>query len=291
MKTKRIADLFCVSASWARRVKQRRRETGEVSHRPMGGPGITIVDRQQLAALVREYPDATLAELRSRLGVQCALSTLCVALQKLGLSLKKKTLHAAEQDRPDVAARRVEWCSWSKTVEPRRLIFIDETWATTNMTRLRGRAPRGERLIAKIPHGHWKTTTLIAALGIEGVQCATVVDGSVNADVFEAFVEQVLVPVLQPGDLVILDNLSSHKRQRVRDLIEKAHGQLHYLPPYSPDFNPIEMVFSKIKQSLRTLGARTRESLWGAMQSVLDKVTPADAAHCFRHAGYTLCVD
>ena len=156
------------------------------------------------------------------------------------------------------------------------------------MTRLRGRAPRGERLIDKTPHGHWKTTTLIAALGIEGMRCSTVVDGPVNADVFEAFVEQVLVPQLGPGDVVIMDNLSSHKRCRTRELIERAGAVLIFLPPYSPDFNPIEMIFAKVKQLLRSLACRTRAALWEAMQSVLDQVTATDAANCFRHCGYTL---
>ena len=159
------------------------------------------------------------------------------------------------------------------------------------MTRLRGRAPRGQRLVDKTPHGHWKTTTLIAALGVEGVRCSTVVDGAVNGDVFEAFVEQVLAPQLQPGDIVIMDNLSSHKRARIRELIETRKAQLRYLPPYSPDLNPIEMVFSKIKQLLRTLACRTRTALWQCMQTVLDAVTSSDATNCFGHAGYTLYVE
>jgi len=172
--------------------------------------------------------------------------------------------------------------------DSQRLIFIDETWAKTNMTRLYGRAPVGQRLVAKVPHGHWKTTTLIAALGLEGIHCSTVVDGAVNADIFEAFVEHVLVPELAEGDVVIMDNLSSHKRARTRQLIEDAGAQLLFLPPYSPDFNPIEMVFSKIKNLLRSLACRTRQALWEAMQSVLDQVTPNDAQNCFRHCGYTL---
>ena len=156
------------------------------------------------------------------------------------------------------------------------------------MTRLRGRSPGGDRLLAKVPHGHWKTTTLIAALGIAGVTCSTVVDGAVNGEVFEAFVEQVLAPALQPGDVVVLDNLSSHKRQRTRELIEAAGATLEFLPPYSPDFNPIELVFAKVKQLLRSLACRTRETLWNLMQSVLDQVTASDAANCFRHCGYSL---
>jgi len=159
------------------------------------------------------------------------------------------------------------------------------------MTRLRGRAPVGQRLVAKVPHGHWKTTTLIAALCTAGVRCSTVVDGAVNADVFEAFVAQVLVPQLRDGDVVVLDNLSSHKRARTRELVEAAGATLLFLPPYSPDLNPIEMVFAKVKQLLRSLACRTREALWQAMQSVLDRITASDAANCFRHCGYTLHLD
>ena len=176
-------------------------------------------------------------------------------------------------------------------IDARRLVFIDETWAKTNMTRLYGRAPCGERLNDRTPHGHWKTTTLIAALGIDGVRCSTVVDGAVNRDVFEAFIEQVLVPALKPGDVVVMDNLSSHKGSRVREMIEGAGAELHYQPPYSPDLNPIEQVFSKIKQLLRSLACRTVSRLWQSMQSVLDKVSASDAFNCFRHAGYNATVE
>jgi len=132
------------------------------------------------------------------------------------------------------------------------------------------------------------TTTLIAALGVEGMRCSTVVDGAINREVFEAFVEHVLVPELKPADVVVMDNLSSHKGGRIRQLIEDTGAELRYLPPYSPDLNPIELVFSKIKQLMRTLAHRTKEALWGSMQTVLDAVTTSDAANCFRHAGYTL---
>ena len=156
------------------------------------------------------------------------------------------------------------------------------------MTRLRGRAPIGQRLIDKTPHGHWKTTTLIAALGVGGVRCSMVVDGPIDADVFESFVTQVLTPQLRPGDRVVLDNLSSHKRPSTRRRIEAAGAKLLFLPSYSPDFNPIEMVFSKVKQRLRSLACRTRDALWNAVQPTLDQVTPADAANCFNHCGYSL---
>jgi transposase len=180
----------------------------------------------------------------------------------------------------------VEWGLWRAGIDPRRPIFIDETWAKTNMTRLRGRAPRGERLVDKAPHGHWMTTTLIGALGIDGVRCCTVVDGPVNADVFTAFVGQVLCPELKPADIVVMDNLSSHKGIEVRRLIESRGAELLYLPPYSPDLSPIEPAFSKIKQRLRALACRTREALWSSMQSVLDTVTARDAAGFFTHCGY-----
>jgi transposase len=187
-----------------------------------------------------------------------------------------------------VAERRTQWRADQPGQDVARLIFIDETWSKTNLTRLRGRAPVGQRLVQKVPHGHWKTTTLIAALGISGIRCSTVVDGAVNGDVFAAFVGQVLVPELRPGDVVVMDNLSSHKRARTRELIEAAGAAVLFLPPYSPDLNPIEMIFAKAKHLLRSLACRTRDELWNVMQSVLDQITPSDAANCFRHCGYTL---
>jgi transposase len=171
------------------------------------------------------------------------------------------------------------------------LIFIDETWGKTNMTRLRGRSQRGTRLIAKAVWGHWKTTTLIAALGLGGIMCSTVVDGAINGDVFEAFVDQVLLPTLKPGDVVVMDNLSSHKRESIRQLIESAGATLKFLPPYSPDLNPIEMIFAKIKALLRKLGCRTMTGLWEQMQSILDQITASDTTNCFRHCGYSLGLD
>lgn len=154
------------------------------------------------------------------------------------------------------------------------------------MTRLRGRCLRGERLVDKTPHGHWSTTTLIGALGIQGVRCSTVVEGPVNSEIFQAFVDQVLCPQLREGDIVVMDNLSSHKGAGIRRSIEQANATLVYLPPYSPDYSPIEPGFSKIKQLLRGLAARTKDTLWKSMQSILDAVTPSDAANFFKHCGY-----
>jgi transposase len=154
------------------------------------------------------------------------------------------------------------------------------------MTRLRGRAVRGQRVVDAVPHGHGKTTTLIAALDCTGLRCAMVLDGAVNRLAFEAFVGQVLTPTLRPGDLVIMDNLSSHKGPRVGQLIRAVGAEVVYLPPYSPDLNPIEPAFSKIKPLLRSLAARAVADLWNGIQPVLDRITASDAAGFFRHCGY-----
>jgi transposase len=175
-------------------------------------------------------------------------------------------------------------------LDPARLVFVDETWAKTNMARLRGRCRVGERLVEKVPHGHWKTTTLIAALGRRGMRCSMTVDGAVNRDVFEAFAGQVLGPTLTPGDVVVMDNLSSHKGATVRELIEGRGATLLFLPPYSPDLNPIELAFAKLKQLLRSAGHRTMTALWSDVQRMLDCVAPSDAANFVRHCGYTLQV-
>jgi transposase len=158
------------------------------------------------------------------------------------------------------------------------------------MTRLRGRAPCGERLIEKVPHGHWKTTTLIAALDHKGMRCATTVDGAVNGDVFTAFIHQVLVPTLTPGDIVIMDNLSAHKVQGVPQAIGSAEASVVYLPPYSPDLNPIELAFSKLKQLMRSAKHRRVEPLWRDTQRLLNTISPADATNFFHHCGYPLKV-
>jgi hypothetical protein len=151
---------------------------------------------------------------------------------------QKKTAHASEQDRPDILTRREAWFESQLDLDPARLVFIDETWASTNMARRYGRAFRGQRLRVGVPHGHWKTTTFIAGLRASGLVAPFVLDGPINRDAFETYVARVLVPELQEGDVVIMDNLSSHKGPRVREIIERAGAMLLYLPPYSPDFNP-----------------------------------------------------
>jgi transposase len=165
-------------------------------------------------------------------------------------------------------------------------VFIDETWATTNMTRRCGRAPRGQRLVAAVPHGHWKTSTFVAGLRTSGLTAPLVVDGAMNGDIFRAYVEQVLAPTLNPGDIVILDNLASHKVAGVREAIEACGAALVYLPPYSPDLNPIEQAFAKLKALLRKLAARTVARLWDALGDLLDRFTPQECSNYLANLGY-----
>jgi transposase len=193
---------------------------------------------------------------------------------------------AAEQDRPDVAAKRDDWRAGPAALDVDRLVFIDETWATTAMGRRYGRAPVGERLVCPVPHGHWKTTTFVAALRVGGLTAPLVIDGAVNGDLFVAYVEPVLVPTLRPGDVVVMDNLSSHKRARVREALEAAGGRLAYLPPYSPDLNPSEQAFAKLQALLRRAAARTVEGLWSLLGRALDAFAPEECRNYFRHCGY-----
>lgn len=165
-------------------------------------------------------------------------------------------------------------------------MFIDETWASTNMARRYGRAPRGQRLRVGVPHGHWKTTTFVAGLRATGLIAPFVLDGPINGHTFEAYVARVLIPELTPGDVVIMDNLSSHKGPRVREMIEKAGASLRYLPPYSPDFNLIENVFAKLKALLRKAAERTVEGLWTAIGRLINAFTPRECANYLAAAGY-----
>jgi transposase len=195
-------------------------------------------------------------------------------------------IYAAEQDRPDVQAQRAWWQVAMLGLDPWRLVFIDETGVNTKMTRRYGRAPRGARVIAKVPHGHWKTTTFVAALRSDGLTAPLVVDGAMNGDVFLAYVQQQLTRTLRPGDIVIMDNLASHKRAGVREAITAAGASVVYLPPYSPDFNPIELVFSKLKWLVRSAEARTIDSLWRLLGQILDNFPAAECQNYLRHCGY-----
>jgi transposase len=171
-------------------------------------------------------------------------------------------------------------------LDPECLVFVDETWASTAMTRARGRCASGKRLTMPVPHGHWKTTTFVAALRADGLTAPTVVDGAINGALFEAYVRQQLAPTLRPGDVVVMDNLSVHKRAGVREAIEGAGARLEYLPPYSPDLNPIERAFAKLKALLRKAEERTVVGLWRLLGRLLDEFAPEECRNYLRHCGY-----
>jgi len=199
---------------------------------------------------------------------------------------QKKTAHAAEQNRPDILKRRKAWFDAQLDLDPTRLVFIDETAASTKMARLYGRTPRGQRCRAAVPHGHWKTTTVTAGLRLTGIAAPMVLDGPMNGEAFRAYVEQVLVPELTAGDVVVMDNLPAHKVGGIREAIEQAGAILLYLPPYSPDFNPIEMAFAKLKALLRAAATRTIPDLWDAIAHAIQQLTANECRNYFTAAGY-----
>lgn len=193
---------------------------------------------------------------------------------------------ASEQLRPKVARFRERWKKHQHRLDPKRLIFLDETWIKTNMTRTCGWSLRGTRLTAHVPHGHWKTLTFLAGLRHDRIVAPFVLDGPISGDSFTAWVDQCLVPTLAPGDIVIADNLGSHKGQPARQLIRNAGAHLLFLPPYSPDLNPIEMAFSKLKTLIRKAAARTYHALWKQVGAVCDLFKPTECRNYFIAAGY-----
>lgn len=291
LSCRQAAVRFGVSASSAIRWNEQRRKRGEIKSKPQGGDrrsGRIEAHATLILALVDKTSDITLAELQAKLneqGLRWHRNTLAL-LRPTADHIQKKSAHAAEQDRPDILRRREAWFNGQLDLDPEHLIFIDETWASTNMARLRGRAPKGERLRAGIPHGHWKTTTFVAGLRRTGMVAPMVLDGPINRDAFTAYIEQALVPELRYGDVVIMDNLSSHKGRDIRGMIEAAGAMLVYLPPYSPDFNPIENAFAKLKAYLRKAAARTMEGLWTVIGKVFGLFTPQECANYFAAAGY-----
>jgi transposase len=243
----------------------------------------------EILALVEATPDMTLAELADHLfkahGDRFVPSVLWRFFDRRNITFKK-TSHASEQDRPDVAAERAAWKASQPEIDIHRLVFIDETGASTKMARRYGRSPYGQRCVAAIPHGHWKTTTFVGALRTTGMTAPMVLDGPMDGLAFEAYVTQVLVPTLEPGDIVVMDNLAAHKRAEVGLAIEAVGAWLLYLPPYSPDLNPIEMAFAKLKAALRKTAARSIEALDDAIAHALAAFTAQECLNFFAAAGY-----
>jgi transposase len=288
---RQIARRFLVSLSFVTRLLQLHRSTGSLRPRPQGGGNPAKLgprDLERLRDLVRQQPDATLEELRQRLGASCSTMTISRALLKLGLPRKKKIPRAAEQDRPDVRERRRGFCEGLAGVDPRRLVFVDECGANTAMTRTHGRAPVGQRVYTDTP-GRWESITLTCGLRLSGVTATLAFPGATNTGVFETYVEEVLVPELSPGDVVIWDNLKPHESEEAIEAVEAAGAEVVPLPPWSPDLTPIEEMISKVKGSLRSAAARTKETVYAAFGSALHDVTLDDIAGWFQdRAAYAM---
>src|SRR5512135_232390 len=282
-----IARRFRVSLSFIVRLLQRRRGAGTLEPKPHGGgppPCLGPDDQQRLAELICEQPDATLEQLKQRGGFTCSLKTLWLALRQRHLTLKKKSLHASEQDRPDVQEKRRCFRLEVRQIEPKRLVFVDVTGVTTAMTPTYAWAPRGERAVGSAPAA-WETVTVIAALRLGGVRAPLAFPGATNTAAFQTYVDQALVPALHKGDVVVRDNLKPHRVSGVAASIERAGARVMPLPPYSPDYTPIEEMYSKVKQFLRRVAARTKGDLYDAIGEALKQVTPQDIMGWCKEAG------
>ena len=287
-----VAELYNMALSTVGGFIKRKRETGSVSPDKFGGYKTFSLEPHTdlVKELVAEQPDRTLAELRDRLAkeqVMVSQSAISRFLHHINLTFKKKSVHAAEQDRPDVAAARRALRKQQQTLDPKKLVFIDETAATTKMTRLYGRAAQGQRVVDKVPHGHWKTTTFICGLRYNRVTAPFVLDGPMDGPHFLAYVEQILAPTLKKGEIVFLDNVSTHKVDGVEEAIKARGARAVFLPAYSPDLNPIEQLFARLKSFLRKMKARTVEKLWNAIASFLKEVSEDECTAYLANSGYT----
>jgi transposase len=279
-----LAELFAVDLSTIVRLFQVYRMTGSVQPKPHAGGTPAKLDAKAIARLlelVSQQPDATLAELRDRLGVDCCVMTIFRALQRNRITRKKKTQHAEERDSPRVRKQRRVFRKKMATVDAAHLVFVDETGATTAMGRTYGRALAGERVQATAP-GAWKNVTLISGLRSSGVVAPMALPGATDRPTFDTYVERVLVPELRANDVVVWDNLSPHKSATAVAAIEAVGAKVEPLPVYSPDMSPIEEMFSKIKEGLRSIAARSIQGVIGAMGKVLNKVTQQDVSGWFR---------
>jgi transposase len=286
--TAEVAERFGVCAAFVRRLEQRFRQTGCLAPKPHGGgPEPKLAGREEeLRQAVAERPDATPAEHRERLKLPASRVTVWRALRCLRLTRKKKSTHAAERDRPDVAEARRLWPEKLAGVDPEDLVFLDETGANTAMQRTHGYAPKGRRVVASAPPAGWQAVTLVGALTAGGLVAPWALEGAMNGEWFLAYVEQVLAPALRPGMVVVMDNLPIHKVEGVEAAVAAAGCRVEYLPPYSPDLNPIEKAFSKLKRALRDWAARTAEGVYEGLRQIITRFGPAECLNYFRHCGY-----
>jgi transposase len=288
---RQIASRFLVSISFVTRLLRLHRDTGSVDPRPHGGgrpAALGPADLRRLRELIADQPEATLEELRQRLGVACSIMAISRALRKLKITRKKKDLHAQGRDSPAVKRKRRAVRREVAGIDPQRLVFVDESGANTAMTRTYGRAPVGKRVHGSAP-GHWDSVTLICGLRLSGVTAPVVFQGATNTAVFETYVRQALVPQLQAEDVVIWDNLKPHKAKAVVSAVEGAGAHVLPLPPWSSDRTPLEERYSKVKGALRSVAARTTETLTAAIGSALHDISAQDILGWFQsRAAYAM---
>ena len=284
-----VAEQFGCSESWVRRLMQHLRARGSPEPRSTArhDDQRTYDDRDERAIrkLIGRTPDLTLAEVAAAIGKPAHTGTVSRTLARMKLPRKKKSTHAAEQDRPDIAAARATWFEQFAGVRVKRLVFLDEFGATTTMQRTHGRAPPGVRVVSEVPQAHWKTVSTIAAMGINGIVAATGFEGATNTEVFVAFVRDSLAPVLKRGQVLVLDNLSAHASPEVDRLVGAAGASVARPPAYSPDFNPIEPAISKVKSIVKGLARRTVAGVLKGIAAALELVTPTDANNFMAHFG------
>ena len=293
MSRRQAAARFDVGPATAVRWAKRVETTGDVAPMKMGGDRRSQRIEAHAEFILKEIktkPDTTIMELRDRLrerhGLCFGYGTVWRFLARHKITRKKKTGHASEQERDVVDASREAWFEGQLDLDPRKLVFIDETSISTSMARRFGWAPRGERRRASIPFGHWKTTTFVAGLRVDRIDAPMMIDGALDGEAFRAYVEQFLAPTLSTGDTVVMDNVPLHKVAGVGEAIAARGANVLYLPAYSPDFNPIEKFFSQFKSILQRIAARTADALEAAVKEALQSVTPDECRNYFAASGY-----
>ncbi len=292
LSVRAVGEIFDVSPSFVSKVSQRWRRSGRIDPLPSGGDRRSRAieaERDWLLQTIEATPDLTLREIRDRLskrGTSSSTSSIARFFQRHRISCKKKTLHATERDRADVIAARAAWKAEQPEFDAAHLVFIDETSVTTNMARTRGRSPVGERLVGAIPQAHWNTTTFIAALRLDGMTAPFVIEGAMTGALFLGYVEQQLAPSLSPGDIVVMDNVAMHGVAGVEQAIIARGARIRRLPPYSPDMNPIELAFAKLKAMLRKAAERSIRTLWRRIGRIVRHLVPQECRNYFAYDGY-----
>ena len=289
--TYEVAEALSIAVSSVIKWAARSRKYGSPAPAKMGGyrqRAIMGTYREMVLEAVTNKPHVTLRELAAMLaaaGLRVHYASVSRFLKHEGKSFKK-TLFGSEQQRQKLARRREQWRRYQGRVDPTRLVFIDETWVKTNMAPLRGWGDRGARLIAHAPAGRWRTLTFLAALRHDRIDAPWVINGPINGEAFRTYIQTQLLTTLKQGDIVVIDNLGSHKSREIRTIIRAAGARLFFLPAYSPDLNPIEQLFSKIKHCMRTAMARRIDAVHDAVAEALDAVTPAECRNYLLNSGY-----